>query len=310
VRSTDCQRPPQPPTTHAQRSTDLPLQRSGNTRVHAAQRDAHTHEQSTAERNPRSASPSRTSHSETRCSNAHATTHIRNRDTAVQHPTHCARDSAGYARPTRAFCIAPMTQPRFFTYSQAQRAPRAHADQRRAPRYHHTTHTRAQTRTTRQAPPTTTPRQRHGACHPKQRTPTSHAPHIAHSHTAHKHTSPAHTPARRPAQPRPLRTAQTSLHAHRRTHAPHTARHTAPRSPHTAHTAHRKSHPVTHAASAPHSLQSSQVAQCRRDAAGELVAVQVQRPAGHTNSHRITPWQPTPRPTPASRPLSASQCIA
>jgi hypothetical protein len=42
MRSTDCQRPPQPPTTHAQRSTTLPLQRSGNARVHAAQRDAHT----------------------------------------------------------------------------------------------------------------------------------------------------------------------------------------------------------------------------------------------------------------------------
>ncbi len=34
--------PPQPPTTHALRSTALPLQRSGNARVHAAQRDAHT----------------------------------------------------------------------------------------------------------------------------------------------------------------------------------------------------------------------------------------------------------------------------
>jgi hypothetical protein len=51
---------------------------------------------------------------------------------------------------------------------------------------------RAQTHTMRQfeAPPCTMARQRHGACHPKQRTPTSHAPRIPHSHTAYKHTSP------------------------------------------------------------------------------------------------------------------------
>jgi hypothetical protein len=42
--------------------------------------------------------------------------------TAAQHPTHCARNSAGHARPTRAFYIARMTQPRCFTF----RRPNAH----------------------------------------------------------------------------------------------------------------------------------------------------------------------------------------
>jgi hypothetical protein len=52
---------------------------------------------------------------------------------------------------------------------------------------------------------------------------------------------------------------------------------------------------------APHSLKSCQAAQRRRDGAGEFVAAEVQVPAGHTNSHRVTPWHPTPTPTPASR---------
>jgi hypothetical protein len=63
-----------------------------------------------------------------------------------------------------------------------------------------------------------------------------------------------------------------------------------------------KKHIHTHAALALHSRQSSQVAQRGRDAAGELVAVQSQGPAGHMNSHRITPWHPTLLTLPASRP--------
>ncbi len=153
----------------------------------------------------------------------------------------------------------------------------------------------------RPAPPSTTARQRHGACHPKQRTRTSHAPHIAHSRTAYKHTTPA----------RPHDVPHSANHCPPRNHhcthtaarTPHTARHTAPTTPHTAD---RKSHPVTHTASAPHSRQSCQAAQRRRDAVGELVATQVQMPAGHTNSHRVTPWHPTPPPTPASRPQHIS----
>jgi hypothetical protein len=93
------------------------------------------HEQSTTSTVPRSAAPSH--------SDAHATTQIRNRNTTAQRPTQCAQDSAGDTRPRRALYIARVTQPRFFTVSQAQRAPRAYADQPRAPRHHHTTHARA-----------------------------------------------------------------------------------------------------------------------------------------------------------------------
>ncbi len=65
------------------------------------------HAQSTAKTIPRSAVPSHSSHSETRCSDAHATTQIRNRNTtAAQRPTHCARASAVNARPTRASYVA------------------------------------------------------------------------------------------------------------------------------------------------------------------------------------------------------------
>jgi hypothetical protein len=81
-----------------------------------------------------------------------------------------------------------------------------------------------------------------------------------------------------------------------------TTRHTAPRTPHTAH---RESHKVTHAAPTPHSPKSCQAAQRRRDAAGELVVVQVQPPAGHTISHRVTPWHPTPPPTPAAHRIAS-----
>jgi hypothetical protein len=75
--------------------------------------------------------------------------------------------------------------------SQAQRTPPRTC--RLAPRSPtpSTTNTRAQTHELRQAPPTTTARQRHGACHPKQRSTTRHATHIAHSHAEYRHTSPA-----------------------------------------------------------------------------------------------------------------------
>jgi hypothetical protein len=93
------------------RATPLaPLQRGGNARV-KKHSETHIHDQSTAETIPRSAAPSYSSHSETRCSNAHATTQIRNRNTAAKHRTHCGQDSAGNARPGRASYIAPMTQP-------------------------------------------------------------------------------------------------------------------------------------------------------------------------------------------------------
>jgi hypothetical protein len=46
---------------------------------------------------------------------------------------------------------------------------------------------------------------------------------LTHSIQTHK----PRTPARRPAQRQPLRTAQTSLHAHRRTHATHSTAHSS-----------------------------------------------------------------------------------
>ncbi len=87
----------------------------------------------------------------------------------------------------------------------------------------------AQTHAMRRAPPTTTARQRHGACHPKQRTPTTHATHIAHSHAEYRHTSPA-----RPHDV-PHSTNHCPLRKHHRMHTaartPRTARHTAPTTP-------------------------------------------------------------------------------
>jgi hypothetical protein len=131
------------------------VQRSGNAHVHAAQRGAHTRAIN-LKTIPRSAAQSHGSHSETRCRNAHATTAS---DTAAQHPTHCARHSAGNAHPTRPFYIARMTQPRFFTFSQAQRAPcRTCRLAPRSPLPSHRKHARAGTHTTRQAPPTRTTR--------------------------------------------------------------------------------------------------------------------------------------------------------
>jgi hypothetical protein len=178
------------------------------------------------------------------------------------------------------------------------------------------TRTAAHMPTSAALPNTVTPRTRahrytHDATRPTQHTGTSASrrvspktthtykprTHIAHSHATYKHTSPAR-PHDVPHNPN-----HCALPEHHCTHTaartPHTARHTAPTTPHTAH---RKSHPVTHAASAPHSRQISQAAQRPWDAAGELVVVQLQPPAGHTNSHRVTPWHPTPPPTPASRP--------
>ncbi len=126
-------------------------------------------------------------------------------------------------------------------------------------------------------------------------------PRTAHRTLTHsiQHTSPA-----RPHDV-PHSRDNCALRKHHCTHTaartPQTAWHTASRTPHTAH---RISHSVTHAASAPHSRQSCQATQCRRDAAGELVVAQPQVPAGHMNSHRVTPLQPTPpprRPQPAAR---------
>jgi hypothetical protein len=68
-------------------------------------------------------------------------------------------------------------------------------------------------------PSSATARQRRGACHPKHRTPSSHATHIAHSRATYKHKP--RTPARCPARHQPLRTiitACTPLRAHHTQH--------------------------------------------------------------------------------------------
>jgi hypothetical protein len=118
---------------------------------------------------------------------------------------------------------------------------------------------------------------------------THHSAHLRATHATHTRTQ--HTNTQAPRARTTSRTAPTTAHrnyhcTHTAACTPHTARHTAPTA---SHIAHRKTHPVTHAASAPHSPQSCQAAQRRRDAAGELVAVQPQHAAGHANSHRVTP---------------------
>jgi hypothetical protein len=170
-----------------------------------------------------------------------------------------------------------------------------------------TQHTHASTHTRHDKPQ---PPQRHVSVMARvtQKQRTQQATH----RTSHTRTQHAHISTARPHDV-PHSRNHCTLRKHHSTHTaartPHTARHTAPTTPHTAH---RKSHPVTRAASAPHSPKSCQVAQRRRDAAGELVAAQAQPPAGHTSSHRVTPWHPTPPPTPASRPQhhSAAHRIA
>jgi hypothetical protein len=160
------------------------------------------HEQSTTNTIPRSAAPSHSSHNETRCSDAHATTQSRNRNTVAQHPTHCARDSAGKARPRRESYIARMTQPRCFTFRR---------------RNAHPTHMP----TSATLPATITPptcAHRHTRCD---------KPHPAQHHVSvmaeYRHTSPT------PPHDVPHSTNHCALHKHHRMH-------TAARTPHTRHT--------------------------------------------------------------------------
>jgi hypothetical protein len=114
-------------------------------------------------------------------------------------------------------------------------------------RHHHTTNTRTQKDKTRQAPPSTTRRQRDGACQPTQRTPTSHAHHIAHSHAAYRHTRLSQPPHARTTS----HTAPTTAHCAIITactppHARHTEHGTQLRPPHTPPTAnHTQSHTRT-----------------------------------------------------------------
>jgi hypothetical protein len=120
-----------------------------------------------------------------------------------------------------------MTQPRFFTFSQARRAPHPHADQRRA---HHTTracrHTQDATSTTQHNGTSASWRVSPNTAH-TYKPRTTHRT-LTHSMQTHK----PRTPARSPAQPQPPRSAQSSLDAHRRAHATYSTAHSSDR-PHT-----------------------------------------------------------------------------
>ncbi len=129
-----------------------------------------------------SAAQSHSSHSGTRCSNAYATTQSRSRNTAVQHPTHCARDSAGDAASMLHIFAGPTHISR-----TCRPAPRS-------PLPSHRKNARTDTRWDK---PHTA--QRHGSVMARvtqKRTPTAHATHIAHSYAEYRHTSPAHTHCR------------------------------------------------------------------------------------------------------------------
>ncbi len=108
------------------------------------------------------------------------------------------------------------------------------------------------------------------------------------------------TPARRPQQPQPLPTAQSSPHAHRHAHATHS-------------TAHSSNHPTRR----PQKITPSHTrhTHCR---AVRLPTVDGMLPESwllynpkvlqNTNSHRVTPWQTTPSPTPTTH-RSASHSL-
>jgi hypothetical protein len=187
--------------------------------------------------------------------------------------------------------------------------------------HRHTTHKRVQAPTTRQAPPSATARHPKSAnqqdarliAHssaayntqaPRTRKSTRTAPTTAHcanttarTPQAHSSAHPTHRPQKiRPSHTRGLRTTLTIVESGFPASTGCCRRVGCCASPSSCrpHTAHRKSHPVTHAASAPHSHKSCQAAQRRWDATGELVVVQPQLPAGHRDTATIV--QVTARP--------------
>jgi hypothetical protein len=116
VRNMDCQRPPQPPTTHTQ-----PLQRA-ITQASTQRSETHINEQSAANTS-----------SMQRCAATQQpqrdAVQRRTRDNTNPQSQYCGTaPSAGNARPRRAFYIARMTQPQCFTFAMAQCTPHAHAD--------------------------------------------------------------------------------------------------------------------------------------------------------------------------------------
>jgi hypothetical protein len=127
-------------------------------------------------------------------------------------------------------------------FLQSSRTPHAHINllvPRSPPPSHHA-HARAQTHTTRQAPPSTTARQHHGAGHPKHCTPTRRARHIAHSNAAHNSQVP---PARRTSRAATTTAHCANITARTPPHARNTQHGTQLRAPHTPPTEnHNQSH--------------------------------------------------------------------
>jgi hypothetical protein len=216
VRRTDCQRPPQPPTSHAQRDTAPPhCNAAAVTHASTQRSETHVHDQSTTQ-----------SHAALRSHTAAtakpgAATRTRQHKSAVAILRYNTLLTALETAP--ATYIARITQPRCFTFSQVRSAPHAYADLRRAAHYHHTTHTRADTHTTRQAPSSTLRRQRQDACHTKYVHDNKPHTDIAHSNPACKHASSA-----RPhdvPHSRNRRAVQTHHHTHVTNSTPHSSAH-------------------------------------------------------------------------------------
>jgi hypothetical protein len=157
-------------------------------------------------------------------------------------------------------------------------------------------HTRAQTQTARQAPPSTTARQHHGPCHPQQRTPASHARHTAHIIQAHKHTRPA----------RPHDVPHSNINCDLRKHH---CTHTATRTPHARHAQHgpqprarHRNHTQSHTRPPRHTHNSLVRLPSIDGMLPESWLLFKSNPLQDMNSHRVILWHPTPPAIPASRP--------
>jgi hypothetical protein len=154
-----------------------------------------------------------------------AATHTRQHKAAIAILRRSTLLTALETAPTMtASYVARMTHTRFFTFSKAQCAPpRTCRIAPRSPLPSHHKHTRADTRDE------TSPTQHNGTAASWRVSPnTTHAHNPRNAHrtpTCRIQTHKPRTPARRPAHPQPLRTAQSSPHAHRCAHATHSTAH-------------------------------------------------------------------------------------
>jgi hypothetical protein len=197
-----------------------------------------------------------------------------------------------------------MTQP-FSTFPQAQRASRAHADQRRAPRYHRTTQSRARTDTH----DATSPTHHNNTSASRRVSPTTahtNKPRTAHrTHTQHTNTQAPH--ARTTSRTAVTTALRPNITARTPPHTRHTQHGTQLRAPHTPPTEnHTQSHtrPPRHTHRSPVRLPSvdgmlpeSVLLYKSNDLQDTRTAI-----ASHYGTRRHS------RPQPAAR--DASQCIA